>query len=60
MRRGGAAYNVQWTNVKHSLKARGVDDPYLLPGYYYRDDGLKLWQAMEDYVSNIINLLMLM
>ena len=56
MRRGGAAYSVQLTNVKHSLKARGVDDPNLLPGYYYRDDGLKLWQAMEDYVSNIINL----
>ena len=39
-----------------SIRKRGVDDPNLLPGYYYRDDGLRLWQAMEDYVSNIINL----
>eukprot|EP00731_Ephydatia_muelleri_P012472 Em0006g1366a len=55
MRRGGAAYNIHWTNIKRNVKSRGVDDPNLLPGYYYRDDGLKLWQAMEDFVAKIIN-----
>ena len=55
MRRGGAAYNIHWTSIKHNVKSRGVDDPNLLPGYYYRDDGLKLWQAMEDFVAKIIN-----
>ena len=55
MRRGGAAYNIHWTNIKRNVKSRGVDDPNLLPGYYYRDDGLKLWQAMEDFVGKIIN-----
>ena len=55
MRRGGAAYNIQWTNIRRSVKERGVDDASLLPGYYYRDDGLKLWKAMEDFVTEIIN-----
>ena len=55
MRRGGAAYNIHWTNIKRNVKSRGVDDPNLLPGYYYRDDGLKLWQAMEDFIAKIIN-----
>ena len=55
MRRGGAAYNIHWTNIKRNVKSRCVDDPNLLPGYYYRDDGLKLWQAMEDFVAKIIN-----
>eukprot|EP00731_Ephydatia_muelleri_P012489 Em0006g1383a len=55
MRRSGAAYNIHWTNIKRNVKSRGVDDPNLLPGYYYRDDGLKLWQAMEDFVAKIIN-----
>ena len=55
MRRGGTAYNIHWTNIKRNTKERGVDDPKTLPGYYYRDDGLKLWNAMESYVRDIVN-----
>ena len=55
MRRGGTSYNIHWTNIKHNTKERGVDDPKTLPGYYYRDDGLKLWNAMESYVGDIVN-----
>ena len=55
MRRGGTAYNIHLTNIKRNTKERGVDDPKTLPGYYYRDDGLKLWNAMESYVRLVVD-----
>lgn len=54
-RRAGKRYSVNWSNIKHNTKERGVDDPTKLPHYYYRDDGFKIWDALEAYVSNIIN-----
>ena len=55
MRRGGTAYNIHLTNIKRNTKERGVDDPKTLPGYHYRDDGFKLWNAMESYVRNVVD-----
>ena len=55
LKRVGANYNIHWTNIKRNIIERGVDDPKLLPGYYYRDDGLKIWNAIEHFVSNIID-----
>ena len=54
-KRAFAAYNVHCTNIKHNTKQRGVDNPDQLPGYYYRDDGLKIWEAIEAYAKDIIN-----
>ena len=53
--RGFSAYSVHWTNIKRSVKCQGVDDATLLPGYYYRDDGLKLWDAIEQYLRDVVN-----
>ena len=53
--RGYDAYSVHWSNIKRSVKQRGVDDAELLPGYYYRDDGLKVWDAIEQHVRGIVD-----
>lgn len=39
-----------------ALKARGVDDPQLLPNYPYRDDALLLWDAIRRWVSDYVAL----
>ena len=54
--RASKAYNVQGANVKWNTKERGVDDPTLLPNYHYRDDGILIWNAIESYVTEIINI----
>ena len=54
--RAATAHRVQWTNIKKNLKERGVDNPEKLPRYYYRDDGIKIWDAIEEYTKEIIDL----
>ena len=55
LQRMSKIFSVDWTNIKKSVKTRGVDDPEKLPGYYYRDDGLKIFNAFEEYVTDIVN-----
>jgi arachidonate 5-lipoxygenase len=38
------------------LAERGVDDPDRLPGYFYRDDGLRLWNAISKYCDAMLGL----
>ncbi|RUT00759.1 hypothetical protein DSM106972_071680 [Dulcicalothrix desertica PCC 7102] len=38
------------------LRKRGVDNSYTLPDFPYRDDGLLVWNALEDYVSKYIQI----
>ena len=59
--RSSKAYDVQLGNIKKSVNDRGVDErdvdgKNLLPNYHYRDDGIKLWDAMESYVREIIGI----
>lgn len=55
-KRAGSAHRVHWTNIKRNIKERGVDNPKELPGYYFRDDGVKIWDAIEEYVREIIDM----
>lgn len=55
-KRVSAQYSVHWTNIVQNAKERGVDNPDQLPGYYYRDDGIKVWGAIEEFVRGIIDI----
>ncbi|XP_046861563.1 allene oxide synthase-lipoxygenase protein-like isoform X2 [Xenia sp. Carnegie-2017] len=48
--------NFEDYNFPNSLKNRGVDDPSKLQEYYYRDDGLALWEAIQKFVSEMVGI----
>lgn len=54
----GKEYQAEhWSFYKQALPYKLSErDVYELPGYYYRDDALLIWNAIKDYVSNILNL----
>lgn len=35
---------------------RGVLEEEVVPGYYYRDDSLQVWEAVSDFVAEIISI----
>ena len=55
LRRSGRMFSIHWSNIKQNIKERGVSDRNKLPGYYYRDDGFKIWDALGEYALSIID-----
>ena len=50
--------NMSWSSydLPKVLEERGVHDANKLPGYHYRDDAIKLWQAIREYIKDILTI----
>lgn len=48
------AYDFAANMLPADLKARGVDDPALLPDYPYRDDALLVWNAIAQWIGDYV------
>ena len=53
MKKASPLFSVDQANIEESVKSRGVEN---IPGYYYRDDGLKIFRAIKEYVAKVVNL----
>lgn len=47
-----------WTtyNLPRALRKRGLDEADKLPNFHYRDDALKLWAAIKEFVNDILEI----
>ena len=54
--RGVQEYPFDRVMLPDTFRARGVDDPDLLPHYPYRDDALLFWDAVHRWVSSYLAL----
>ncbi|XP_030627290.1 polyunsaturated fatty acid 5-lipoxygenase isoform X2 [Chanos chanos] len=39
-----------------AIKARGMGSQEDLPYYFYRDDGIKVWDAIKSFVTDVVNI----
>jgi arachidonate 15-lipoxygenase len=54
--RGLQSYGFNTAMLPKQLELRGVDDTQLLPVYPYRDDGLLIWNAIHEWVSDYLRI----
>ena len=50
--------NLNWSSydLPEVLKERGILDANKLPGFHYRDDALRLWQAINEFITDILSI----
>ncbi|WP_394833697.1 SRPBCC family protein [Pendulispora rubella] len=50
-------YDFTANSFPEDLAARGFDEAGTdgVQGYYYRDDGFKIWRALETYIGEVVN-----
>jgi arachidonate 15-lipoxygenase len=55
---GNAVADVNFNDnmLPNNLRARGVDDPALLPNYPYRDDAMLIWNAIRNWTADYVSL----
>ena len=46
------SFDTDW-DFPQNIKKRGVES---LPNYHFRDDGMMIWTAINEYVNDILNL----
>ncbi|XP_056386363.1 polyunsaturated fatty acid 5-lipoxygenase isoform X3 [Hyla sarda] len=39
-----------------AIKLRGMDNKEEIPYYFYRDDGMKVWEAILDFVGDLVDI----
>lgn len=49
-------FDFNMLSLPHVLKEKGVHDAAKLPKYYYRDDALSLWSAIETFIQEILSI----
>jgi arachidonate 15-lipoxygenase len=54
--KGFQAQGFNASMLPRQLRDRGVDDPTALPSYPYRDDGLLVWSAIQQWVGAYLGL----
>ncbi|XP_078369932.1 allene oxide synthase-lipoxygenase protein-like [Oculina patagonica] len=47
-------FKFEMLSLPDMLKKQGVDDTEKLPNYYYRDDGLRMWTAISNFIQEFI------
>jgi arachidonate 5-lipoxygenase len=56
IQRAYKAFDYESIILPKSLKKRGVDDRTVLPNYFYRDDAMELWKAINQFVDDILGI----
>lgn len=39
-----------------AIKVKGMDNKKTVPYYYYRDDGIAVWDVVESFITDIVNI----
>lgn len=42
--------------IEKLVAFQGLDDPEVLPKNYFRDDALKLWNIIKEFVASILGI----
>ncbi|MDY7232888.1 lipoxygenase family protein [Hyalangium rubrum] len=53
-KKGFVRWKLADNKPRPDIERRGVLDPAVLPHYPYRDDALPLWDAIEEYVGDVL------
>ncbi|WP_089937704.1 lipoxygenase family protein [Candidatus Entotheonella palauensis] len=48
--------DISTLTVWDRLVKQGTDDPEILPNYPYRDDAMRIWNAIEDWVTSYVDI----